>query len=153
MRIIDFLNADRIIPDLKGRDKNAVLEEMAQFLASQSKSTDPKKVLDIVLAREKVGTTAIGEGVAIPHGRLPDIKQVLAVFARSVHGVDFHGQDGGLTHLFFFLIAPEDSPSDYLMCLARISRLLKDAGLRSRLLEGRTKEEIFSAIKEEDGKL
>ena len=153
MRITDFLNSDRIIPDLKGKDKDTILEEMGQLLASHSQSVDPKKVLEMVLAREKVGSTAIGEGVAIPHGRMPGIKQVVAVFARSLQGVDFHAPDGGLTHLFFFLVAPEDSPSDYLECLARISRLLKDAGLRSKLLAGKTKEEIFSAIQEEDGKL
>ncbi len=153
MRITDFLTADRIIPDLKGRDKDTILEEMGQMLASHSQSVDTKRVLEMVLAREKVGSTAVGDGVAIPHGRMPEMKQVVAVFARSLQGVDFHAPDGGLTHLFFFLIAPEDSPTDYLECLARISRLLKDAGLRSRLLTGKTKEEIFSAIQEEDEKL
>jgi len=153
LRITDFLTADRIIPDLRGKGKDTILEEMGQMLASHTQSVDPKRVLEMVLAREKVGSTAVGDGVAIPHGRMPGMKQVVAVFARSLQGVDFHAPDGSLTHLFFFLIAPEDSPTDYLECLARISRLLKDAGLRARLLGEKTKEEIFSAIQEEDGKL
>jgi len=153
VRITDFLTEDRIIPDLKGRDKDTILEEMGQMLASHSQSVDSKRVLEMVLAREKVGSTTVGDGVAIPHGRMPGMKQVVAVFARSLQGVDFHAPDGGLIHLFFFLIAPEDSPTDYLACLARISRLLKGAGLRSRLLAGKTQEEIFSAMQEEDGKL
>ncbi len=153
MRITDFLTADRIIPDLRGKGKDTILEEMGQMLASHTQSVDPKRVLEMVLAREKVGSTAVGDGVAIPHGRMPGMKQVVAVFARSLQGVDFHAPDGGLTHLFFFLIVPEDAPTDYLECLARISRLLKDAGLRARLLGEKTKEEIFSAIQEEDGKL
>ena len=71
MRITDFLTADRIIPDLKGRDKDTILEEMGQMLASHSQSVDSKRVLEMVLAREKVGSTAVGDGVAIPHGRMP----------------------------------------------------------------------------------
>ncbi len=153
MRITDFLTADRIIPDLKGSDKDTILSEMGHMLASHSQSVDPEKVMEMVLAREKVGSTAVGDGVAIPHGRMPGMKQVVAVFARSTQGVDFRAPDGGLTHLFFFLIAPEESPTDHLECLARISRLLKDAGLRSKLMAGKTKEEIFSALQEEDGKL
>ncbi len=153
MRITDFLTADRIIPDLKGRDKDTILSEMGHMLASHSQSVDPKRMMEMVLAREKVGSTAVGDGVAIPHGRMPGMKQVVAIFARSIQGVDFHAPDGGLTHLFIFLIAPEDSPTNYLECLARISRLLKDAGLRSKLMAGKTNEEIFSALQEEDGKL
>lgn len=153
VRITDFLSADRIIPDLKGTDKDTILSEMGDMLASHSQSVDAKRVMEMVLAREKVGSTAVGDGVAIPHGRIPGMKQVLAVFARSTQGVDFQAPDGGLTHLFFFLIAPEETATEYLECLARISRLLKDARLRSKLMAGKTKEEIFNTLQEEDGKL
>ena len=153
MRITDFLTEERIIPDLKGKDKDAILLEMGEMLAAHAEHVDAKQVMEMVQAREKVGSTAVGDGVAIPHGRMTGIKQVVAVFARSIQGVDFHAPDGALTHLFFFLVAPEDSPGDYLQCLARVSRLLKDSDLRSKLLEGHTKEEIYSALQDEDGKI
>ena len=152
MKITDFLDSARIIPDLKGRDKNAVLKEMADWLASQSQSMDAQRLFEILLAREKINSTAIGEGVAIPHGKMAGIEGVFGLFARSSQGVDFGALDGGLTYLFFLLIAPEDSAADHLKALARISRLLKDAAFRARLMKGKTKERIFDAIKEEDQK-
>ena len=153
MRITDLLQADRIILELKGQNKQAVLEELAQSAASHYHLTDPRKVLDVVLARERVTSTAIGEGVAIPHGKMPDVDRVMAVLGRSVQGVDFQSPDGCLTHLFFLLIAPEDAASDHLKALARISRLLMDSRLRGKLLAGKTEQEIFSVIEEEDRKL
>ncbi len=152
MKITDFLDAAGIIPDLKARDKKEVLKEMADWMASKDPSLDAQRLLDTLLNREKVSTTAIGEGVAIPHGKMAAVKQVSGTFARSSQGVDFDSLDGGLTYLFFLLVAPEDSTADHLKALARISRLLKDASFRSRLMQEKTKEEIFNAIKEEDGK-
>ncbi|MFQ5849435.1 MAG: PTS sugar transporter subunit IIA [Candidatus Binatia bacterium] len=153
MRIADILDAAMIIPSLKGTDKNAVLEEMAELAASHDQFTDSQRLLEILLAREKIGSTAIGEGVAIPHGKVPGVQRVFAVFARSPRGIDFQAQDGSLTYLFFLLIAPEDSTSDHLKALARVTRLLKNGAFRTRLTEGRTREEILSAIREEDRKL
>lgn len=152
MKITDFLDGARIIPDLKGRDKNAVLREMAEWVASQNRSMDAQRLFEILLEREKISSTAIGEGVAIPHGKMPGIQGVYGLFARSSQGVDFGALDGGLSYLFFLLIAPEDSAADHLKALARISRLLKDAAFRARLMNGKTKEQIFDAIKEEDQK-
>ena len=152
MKITDFLAAARIIPDLKGRDKRAVLKEMADCLASQYRSLDAGKLFDTLLEREQINSTAIGEGVAIPHGKAPGIRKVSGIFARSVQGVNFDSLDGGPTHLFFVLVAPEDSAADHLKALARISRLLKDGSFRVRLMEGKTQEEIFSVIVEEDSK-
>ncbi|TAK03389.1 PTS sugar transporter subunit IIA [bacterium] len=152
MKITDFLDTSRVIPDLKGRDKNGVLKEMADWMASQDPSVDAKKLLAVLLERERVSTTAIGEGVAIPHGKMPRVKRVSGVFARSLQGVDFDSLDGGLTHLFFLLVAPEDSAADHLKALARISRLLKDTAFRARLMKEKSREEIFNTIKEEDEK-
>jgi PTS system nitrogen regulatory IIA component len=92
------------------------------------------------------------EGVAIPHGKMAGVERVCGVFARSREGVDFDSLDGGPTHLFFLLVAPENSAADHLKALARISRLLKDAAFRARLMVGKTGEEIFNAIREEDEK-
>jgi nitrogen PTS system EIIA component len=152
LKITDFLNAARIIPDLKGKDKKAVLKEMADGLAAQDRFLNAQTLFDTLLEREKISSTAIGEGVAIPHGKAAGIRKVAGIFARSLPGVNFESLDGGPTHLFFVLLAPEDSAADHLKALARISRLLKDGSFRVRLMEGKTKEEIFAVIREEDEK-
>ena len=152
MRITDFLTVQGVIPELAGREKSAVLQEMAQWLAVQRESLNADQVLQVLWERERISTTAIGEGVAIPHGKLAGIERVIGVFARSPGGVDFAALDGGPTHLFFVLLAPENAAADHLRALARISRLLKDAAFRSRLIEGQTREEIFRIIAEEDQK-
>ena len=152
MKITDFLTAQGVIPELAAREKSAVLREMAQWLAAQRESLNADRVLQVLWERERISTTAIGEGVAIPHGKLVGIERVLCVFARSPGGVDFAALDGAPTHLFFVLLAPENAAADHLKALARISRLLKDAGFRSRLMEGQTREEIFKIIAEEDQK-
>lgn len=152
MKITDFLTVESVIPALAGREKIAVLQEMADWLTSIHKSLDRNKVLQILLEREKISTTAIGEGVAIPHGKLASVDRVLGAFARSAAGVDFASLDGGRTHLFFVLIAPENAAADHLKALARISRLLKDEPFRRRLMEGKTRQEIFQIIADEDQK-
>lgn len=152
MKITDFLNVQTVIPALAAREKNAVLEEMAGWLVDYYRHLDKQKVLKVLLDREKISTTAIGEGVAIPHGKLAEVDRVLGVFARSPEGVDFASLDGGLTYLFFVLIAPESAAADHLKALARISRLLKDESFRRRLIEGKSRQELFNIIAEEDEK-
>ena len=149
MRITDFLTVQGVMPQLAGREKSAVLQEMAQWLAAQRESLNADQVLQVLWERERISTTAIGEGVAIPHGKLAGIERVIGVFARSSDGVDFAALDGGPTYLFFVLLAPENAAADHLKALARISRLLKDASFRSRLMEVQTREDIFKIIVEE----
>jgi len=152
VKITDFLTVQTIIPALASREKNAALDEMANWLVSYHRHLNKQTVLTVLLEREKISTTAIGEGVAIPHGKLPGVERVLGVFARSPQGVDFASLDGGPTHLFFVLIAPENAAADHLKALARISRLLKDEAFRRRLMEGQTSQELFNVIAEEDEK-
>ncbi len=152
MKITDFLSVQTVIPNLTKQDKPGVLDEMAEWLAASYQNLDKKKVLEVLHERERISTTAIGEGVAIPHGKLPGVERVLGVFARSSQGIDFASLDGGLTHLFFVLIAPEHAAADHLKALARISRLLKDETFRRRLLAGQTSQELFTIIAEEDDK-
>ena len=152
MKITDFLTAGAVIPALVTREKNAVLREMATGLVASHPALDATKVLDVLLERERISTTAIGEGVAIPHGKLREVERVIGIFARSLEGVDFASLDGGPTYLFFVLIAPENAAADHLKALARISRLLKDPTFRSRLMEGKTGREIFEIIAQEDQK-
>ncbi len=152
MKISDFLNVESIIPVLKSHDKSTAIEEIAEGLASCHRELDKQKVLDVLRERERISTTAIGEGVAIPHGKLAGVDRVLAVFARSPEGVDFASLDGAPTHLFFALIAPENAAADHLKALARISRLLKDDVLRKRLMQAKNEQELYNIIAEEDDK-
>lgn len=153
MKITDFLTPERVIPALRGREKDEVLTEMADRLAASNSKLDKEKVRHVLSEREKISTTAIGEGVAIPHGKLAAVQRIEGLFARSPEGVDFASLDGGPTHLFFVLVAPEDGAADHLKALARISRLLKDPAFRSRLIAGTSREEIFDIIATEDQKL
>ena len=152
MKITDFLTPDRVIADLTEKEKPAVLKEMAGQLADTESGLDPAQILKVLQDREKISTTAIGEGVAIPHGKLPNIQKVSALFARSLQGVDFASLDGEPTTLFFTLIAPQDAAADHLKALARISRLLKDPDLRRRLLAAATNQELYNIIAVEDQK-
>lgn len=152
MKITDFLTPDRVIADLTEKEKSAVLKEMAGQLAGSESGLDATQILKVLQDREKISTTAIGEGVAIPHGKLPNVQQVSALFARSLQGVDFASLDGEPTYLFFTLIAPQDAAADHLKALARISRLLKDPDLRRRLLAAATNQELYNIIAVEDQK-
>jgi PTS system nitrogen regulatory IIA component len=152
VKITDFLNAEAIIPDLAGRDKQAVLKELAGKFVTAHGALGENRVLEVLLEREKISTTAIGDGVAIPHGKLADVERVHAVFARSKPGVDFASLDGEPTHLFFALVAPQDGAADHLKALARISRLLKDGALRARLMQAQSGKELFDIIAAEDQK-
>ena len=152
MKISDFLTVESVIPVLMSRDKTSAIEEMADWLASCYPQLDSKKVLDVLLDRERISTTAIGEGVAIPHGKLAGVDRVLGVFARSPEGVDFASLDGEPTHLFFALIAPENAAADHLKALARISRLLKDERFRRRLIAAQNQQELYATITAEDDK-
>jgi PTS system nitrogen regulatory IIA component len=153
MKITDFLSAESIIPNLAGHDKAAVLHELAEKFPAADAALNPKRVFNVLEEREKISTTAIGDGVAIPHGKLADVDRVHAVFARSKPGIDFASLDGEPTHLFFALIAPENGAADHLKALARISRLLKEDAFRARLLEAKSSKEIFDTIVAEDRNL
>jgi len=151
VKITDFLSRETIVPALASRDKNAALEEMADYLGA-THHLDKSKVLKVLLERERISTTAIGEGVAIPHGKLNGVERVVGVFARSPEGIDFASLDGAPTHLFFVLVAPENAAADHLKALARISRLLKDEAFRRRLMAGQSSQELYTIILEEDEK-
>ena len=152
MKITDILSPDMVVADLKGATKPQVLNELAKAIAN--KFTDIKLGdLNAVLAeRERLGSTAIGDGIAIPHGKLRGVPKIIGVFGRHADGVDFDSLDGGPSQLFFVLVAPEDSTSLHLKALARVSRLLKEGSFRSRLLAAKDSAELYSLIKEEDNK-
>ncbi len=153
MRVVDILTQELILSQLQGTTKTDVLRELAEHLAHHYPDVNADQLVSVLLDREHLGTTAIGEGIAIPHGKLSGLKQVVAVFGLSSHGVDCESLDGALTKLFFLIVAPEDSAGIHLKALARVSRLLKDNAFRERLLQGRSPADLHRMIAEEDGNL
>jgi PTS system nitrogen regulatory IIA component len=156
MKILDILTSEALIaPNLTGSSKTAVLRELAQHLVAQHPAAgiDPERLVDVLWERERLGSTAIGDGIAIPHGKLPGLTGVIGAFGRHVGGVDFDSLDGSPTHLFFLLVAPEDSVGQHLKALARVSRLLKDRAFRDKLVGAADRAELFRLIREEDEKL
>jgi PTS system nitrogen regulatory IIA component len=152
MKISEILNKNLLIPNLQSKTKKGVLEELAGVLVAQGKLPDLENVVEVLLDREKLGSTGIGDGIAIPHGKIRDLGGVVASFGRSREGVEFESIDQKPTHLFFLLVAPENSAGIHLKALARISRLLKDPNFRKRLMEAEDEEGLFQIISEEDAR-
>ena len=152
MKITDILVRDAVILDLQPGAKREILGQLAHALAQAESEVHEDRLVEVLIEREKLQSTGIGEAVAIPHGKLPGISRLLASFARSREGVDFESIDGQSTHLFFLLVVPEHSGGQHLKALARISRFFRDAAFRKRLLEAETRDEVFRAIEEEDAK-
>jgi len=150
MRIAEYMTESDILPDLGSDTRDGVLREMVEHLLNAGKIKDADELVQILLDREMLGSTGIGHGVAIPHGRLTGLKEILLVFGRSEKGVDFEAHDGKPVKLFFLLVAPEDSAGLHLKALARISRILKNPECRTALLGSKDRETLFKAIREED---
>jgi PTS system nitrogen regulatory IIA component len=151
MKIMDIIDIDLINADLKARNKREVLGELAGMVAKKE-GMDVGTLVPVLEEREKLGSTGIGDGIAIPHGKLRGLKKLVASFGRSEKGVDFESIDGKPAHLFFLLMAPENTAGMHLKALARISRLLKDTKFRGRLMESKTIQEVYRALQEEDEK-
>ncbi len=152
MKITDILDESSIIQDLRSTTKKGILEELSSVLVERGKLPDRDEVVEVLLEREKLGSTGIGDGIAIPHGKMKGIKELVTSFGRSIAGVDFESIDNKPTHLFFLLVAPENSAGIHLKALARISRLLKDSSFRKRLMEAKDRGDLFRVIAEEDEK-
>jgi PTS system nitrogen regulatory IIA component len=152
MKIADILSPELVIAELKGTTKPDVLNELAGALTAKYKEISPAEMNAVLAERERLGSTAIGDGIAIPHGKLRGVKKIIGAFGRHLQGVDFDSLDGGPSQLFFVLVAPEDSASLHLKALARVSRLLRDAAFRERLIAAKDSAEIYSLIKTEDSK-
>ena len=150
MEIMDILVRDAVILDLGVQTKREVLAEMANALAKVEPQIEADRLLEVLLEREALQSTGIGEGVAIPHGKMVGLDRLVASFARSHEGVDFEAIDGQRTHHFFLLVVPEHSGGQYLKALARISRLLKDKYFRDMLRSAKSAKELVSIISRED---
>jgi len=152
MKITDIIKPDLIVPDLEAKNKKGVLEELVAHLALRENTVNREELLKILLEREKLGSTGINDGVAIPHGKLKNIDHLLALFGRSTGGVDFGALDGKLSHFFFLLVAPESSAGAHLKALARISRIARDDTFRESCMKAQTGEDLFRIIVREDEK-
>ena len=152
MKISEILTPASVLADLNGQTKPQILRELATCLAAGRRELDLDELTAVLSERERLGSTAIGDGIAIPHGKLPKVTKILGTFGRHVQGVDFESLDGNPTHLFFMLVAPEDSTSLHLKALARVSRLLRDGNFREKLLSAPDANELFRLIREEDSK-
>jgi PTS system nitrogen regulatory IIA component len=150
MHITEIFKKEFILEDLKARSKRGVLMELSEAFALGSVKVDAKHMVDVLMEREKLGSTGIGDGIAIPHGKLKGLDTLLLSFGRSREGVDFESIDGKPVHLFFLLMAPESSTGQHLKALAKISRMLKDEQFRSELLSAPNAEVLFKAITEKD---
>lgn len=152
MKITDILTPEMVVPALSGQTKPEVLRELANTLCATVSEVPLDKLVAVLSERERMGSTAIGDGIAIPHGKLKGLQRIIGIFGRSQAGVDFESLDGKPTPLFFVLVAPEDSASLHLKALARVSRLFKDESFRDRLLKAADAAEIYRLIKEEDAR-
>jgi len=150
MRLSEIFKPQSVIHDLKAHDKKGVLEELSQVITEQEKSLNKGTLLQVLLERERLGSTAIGDGVALPHGKLRELDKLLISFGRSIDGLDFDSIDEQPAYLFFLLLAPENSAGMHLKFLAKMSRMLKDGNFRQRLMGAKTGEEIYKIIIDRD---
>lgn len=151
MRLIDFLRPEAVLPDLGGRSAPEVLAELCRPVAAQH-GLDATRLLQTLLDREKLGSTSVGEGVAIPHGRLAGLPSLTAVFGRAPGGVEFRAVDGKPVRLFLALFAPENAAGLYVKVLARVSRLFRAQAFRDAILAAPDAAAIRRLIEEEDGR-
>jgi PTS system nitrogen regulatory IIA component len=149
MKILDVLKRETIIADLKAQTKKAILEELVVPVAHIA-AVNQEELLRVLMERERLGSTGIGGGIGIPHGKLKGLESLVLGFGLSRKGVDFESIDGQPTHIFFILITPENSTGLHLKLLARISRILKNDPFKERLMDAADGDEIYKIIKEED---
>ncbi|MFO7837959.1 MAG: PTS sugar transporter subunit IIA [Desulfosalsimonadaceae bacterium] len=149
MKILDFLYKETILTDLQATDKKGVLEELTLPVARVTKA-DHKELVRVLIEREHLGSTGIGDGVGIPHGKLKSLHELILGFGLSLKGVNFEALDKRPTHIFFLLLTPDDSAGMHLQLLARISKLLKDEGFKKRLMQASESQEVIRTIEEVD---
>lgn len=149
MKILDVLLKEAILPDLKANDKKGVLEELVTPVARIA-DINHDYLVKVLMERERLGSTGIGEGIGIPHGKVKGLGSLVLGFGLSKKGVDFDSMDGQPAHIFFLLLTPENSTGLHLKLLARISRILKNEPFKQRLLHATNRDEIYSIIEEEE---
>jgi nitrogen PTS system EIIA component len=150
MKIAEMLRKEFVLEELKARNKHDALAELAGVFAKGKIKANPEAILHVLLERERLGSTGIGDGIAIPHGKVKGLDEMVVSFGRSREGIEFEAIDGKPVHLFFLLIAPENSAGQHLKALAKMSRMLKDQAFRINLLHAEMHEDLFRIITEKD---
>ena len=152
MRLEQILKKEYLNSNLQAKNKTEALAELSELVMKGSLKLDKRQVYDVLLQREKLGSTGIGDGVAIPHGKISNLEEVIVAFGRSRKGVAFDAIDGKPVNIFFLLLAPENSTSQHLKILANICRMLKAANFRKKLLDAESNDDLYRIIIEEDNK-
>jgi len=154
VKLHSLLSEELIVPDIKSLTRDAVLKEIVGFMKSRNRISRERNLYDKLVQRENLGSTAIGDGVAIPHCKLKGIKSPLLVLAISHPGVNFDSLDGKPSHLFFLVVSSPDDPSTSLQVLAAIAQLVrKSTALPRRVLEARSPKVVIEIVREEEDKL
>ena len=152
MKIDEILKKESVIADITGKNKLDVIKEMTERLKQNDTIKNDQALYATLMEREKLGSTGIGENVAIPHGKSDELTQIITVFARSLSGIDFESLDQKPVHFVCMVIAPAHSTGQHLKALARISRLFKNQTLREGILKAEDSNAIYSILLEEDSK-
>lgn len=152
MRIVDILEEERVLPDLKAATRDEALAELVDSLRT-STGVDADRALSLLRQRERAGSTGIGHGIAIPHAKLPGLGGMVACFARSRAGVEFQSLDGKPAHLILALLAPEGNAGLHLKTLARASRLLQDPAFRQKLMDSPDRSALWAAIQQREASM
>ncbi len=150
MRLEQMFKREFLVESLSSNSKKDVLTELINVMIRNGLKIDQSKAIDILQQREKLGSTGIGDGVAIPHGKVSDLQELVVAFGRSKRGIDFDSIDGRPVHLFFLLLAPENSTGQHLKALAKISKMLKTPNFRKLLLDAESTSDLYKAIVEQD---
>ena len=153
MRIINLLEPIRVLADLRAGNKRGVLEELVGTLVPGPEGLDLQATVEVLMERERLGSTGIGDHIAIPHGKLPNLLSMKLAFGRSLKGVDFDSMDGKPSNLFFLLLAPENAAGQHLKALAKISRMLLSQSFRESLMHAASEEQIFQMLAQRDAEL
>jgi PTS system nitrogen regulatory IIA component len=152
MKITDILKKEHIIENLVSTDKESTLDELSSFLKDKGMVLNKETLQSALMEREALGSTGIGENVAIPHAKISAIDQIVTVFGRSIKGIEFDSLDKKPVHFIYLVLAPMNSSGQHLKVLARISRLLKNKSLRESIIRATEANQIYAIIADEDSK-
>ncbi|HJM82222.1 MAG TPA: PTS sugar transporter subunit IIA [Nitrospinota bacterium] len=153
MKIIDFLKQENCIVSLTGKTRDDILIELTEHISNTGEISNKDNVLTALLEREKLGSTGIGNNIAIPHAKIADVQDLVAAFGISREGIEFAAVDNQPVNLVFLILANSDSSSKHLKALARISRLLKNDMFHNQVINAKSSSEVYNLIEEEDRKL
>jgi PTS system nitrogen regulatory IIA component len=150
MRLDQILKLEYLNDNMQAKTKTEALAELSEMIVKGYPRLVQAHILDVLQQREKLGSTGIGDGVAIPHGKVGDLDDLVVAFGRSREGVAFDSMDGKPVHIFFLLLAPENCAGQHLKALARISKMLKAGNFRKKLMESNSKSDLYNIIVEQD---